>query len=68
MNINTIIKRPNHIDTSIRQPESMTKIVDIKEEELPIDIDYIEVMQPSAKIVREFFREIAEELNKTIWK
>lgn len=36
-------------------------------EDLPVDMDYIEIMRPSAKKVREFFKEIAEELNRTIW-
>ena len=40
----------------------------IKEEDLPIDMDYIAIMMPSSKIVREYFKEIAEELNQLVWK
>ncbi len=35
--------------------------------DIPVDMDYIEIMRPSAKKVRKFFFEIADELNKTIW-
>ncbi len=40
----------------------------VKEEDLAVDMDYIAIVQPSSKIVREYFKEIAEELNQLVWK
>ena len=67
MNINAVIPRSSIFDTKIITPE-IVKVLEIKEEELPFDMDYIEIMKPNAKLVREYFKKIAEELNKTIWK
>lgn len=55
------------IKNAIKNGDNSSETKKYTIEDLPVDMDYIEIMRPSAKKVREFFKEIAEELNKTIW-
>ncbi len=54
---------------STLKPKQVVKVEEkVKDEDLAVDMDYIAIVQPGAKIVREYFKEIAEELNQLVWK